>query len=210
MTADSGTSTVWYARDLRFRRGMMGSVSGSLATMGCAVPYAIAAKLAHPDRPVVALVGDGAMQMNGMTELITLSRLWRDWADPRLIVMVLNNRDLSYVTWEQRVQAGDPKFESAQRLPDVPYAVYAELLGLRGLRVDHPDRVGPAWDEALVADRPVLLEMVTDPNVPPLPPHITLKQARTFMTSLARGEPEAGSVLMNTARELIGSVLPGR
>ena len=210
VTADSGTSTVWYARDLRFRRGMMGSVSGSLATMGCAVPYAIAAKLAHPDRPVVALVGDGAMQMNGMTELITLSRLWRDWADPRLIVMVLNNRDLSYVTWEQRVQAGDPKFESAQRLPDVPYAVYAELLGLRGLRVDHPDRVGPAWDEALAADRPVLLEMVTDPNVPPLPPHITLKQARTFMTSLARGEPEAGSVLMNTARELIGSVLPGR
>lgn len=210
VTADSGTSTVWYARDLRFRRGMAGSVSGSLATMGCAVPYAVAAKLAHPGRPVVALVGDGAMQMNGMTELITLARLWRDWADPRLIVMVLNNQDLAYVTWEQRVQAGDPKFESAQRLPDVPYAAYAELLGLRGIRVDHPDRVGPAWDEALGADRPVLLEMVTDPNVPPLPPHITLKQARTFMTSLARGEPETGSVLVNTARELIGSVLPGR
>ena len=209
VAADSGTSSVWYARDLRFRRGMMGSVSGTLATMGCGVPYAIAAKFAHPDRPVIALVGDGAMQMNGMLELITVAKYWQRWSDPRLVIAVLNNRDLAYVTWEQRVQAGDPKFEAAQQLPDVAYAAFAELVGLRGIRVDDPERVGPAWDEALAADRPVVLEVVTDPNVPPLPPHISLKQARTFAQSLAKGEPEIGSVLANTARELVGSLLPG-
>lgn len=210
VAADSGTTSVWYARDLRFRRGMMGSVSGTLATMGCAVPYAIAAKFAYPDRPVVALAGDGAMQMNGLSELITIAKYWRGWADPRLVVMVLNNRDLAYVTWEERVQAGDPKFEAAQTLPDVPYAAFAELIGLRGIRVESPEEVGPAWDAALSADRPMVLDMLTDPNVPPLPPHITLKQARHFMGSLARGDPEAGSVLANTARDLIGSMLPGK
>lgn len=210
VAADSGTSSVWYARDLRFRRGMMGSVSGSLATMGCAVPYAIAAKFAHPDRPVIALVGDGAMQMNGMLELITIAKYWRRWADPRLIVLVLNNRDLAYVTWEQRVQAGDPKFEAAQQLPDVPYAGFAELIGLRGIRVETPDKVAPAWEAALAATCPMVLDMVTDPNVPPLPPHITLKQAKTFLHSIASGEPELGQVLKNTARELVGAVLPGR
>ncbi|HEY0418036.1 MAG TPA: thiamine pyrophosphate-requiring protein [Acetobacteraceae bacterium] len=209
VTADSGTSTVWYARDLRFRAGMMGSVSGTLATMGCAVPYAIAAKFTHPNRPVIALVGDGAMQMNGLGELVTIGKYWRQWADPRLIVMVLNNHDLAYVTWEQRVQAGDPKFEAAQQLPEVPYARIAELMGLRGIRVDDPERVGPAWDEALAADRPVLLEVVTDPNVPPLPSHITIKQARTFARSLMHGEPEARSVLANTARAVAGALLPG-
>jgi pyruvate dehydrogenase (quinone) len=210
VTADSGTSTVWYARDLRFRQGMMGSVSGSLATMGCAVPYAIAAKFAHPTRPVVAMAGDGAMQMNGMAELITIAKYWHTWADPRLIVMVLNNHDLAYVTWEERVQAGDPKFEASQSLPDVPYAHFAELIGLRGIRVEDPDQVGPAWDEALSSDRPVVLDMVTDPNVPPLPPHITLKQARQFVNSLVKGEPEAGSVLINSARQLVGSIMPGK
>ena len=188
----------------------MGSVSGSLATMGCAVPYAIAAKFAHPTRPVVAMAGDGAMQMNGMAELITIAKYWHTWADPRLIVMVLNNHDLAYVTWEERVQAGDPKFEASQSLPDVPYAHFAELIGLRGIRVEDPDRVGPAWDEALSSDRPVVLDMVTDPNVPPLPPHITLKQARQFVNSLVKGEPEAGSVLINSARQLVGSIMPGK
>src|SRR3712207_2653522 len=124
------TTSVWYARDLSFRRGMMGSVSGTLATMGCAVPYAIAAKFAYPDRPVVALVGDGAMQMNGLTELITVSKYWDRWSDPRLIVMVLNNRDLAYVTWEERIQAGDPKWETSQALPDVHYAEFAKSIGL--------------------------------------------------------------------------------
>ncbi len=209
VTADSGTSSVWYARNLRFRPGMAGSVSGTLATMGCAVPYAIAAKFAHPDRPVVALVGDGAMQMNGLSELVTIAKYWRRWADPRLVVLVLNNRDLAYVTWEQRVQAGDPKFDAAQQLPDLPYAGIAELMGLRGIRVEAPERVGPAWAEALAADRPVVLDMVTDPNVPPLPPHITIKQARTFARALFSGEPDTASVLANTAREMVGALLPG-
>jgi pyruvate dehydrogenase (quinone) len=208
VTADSGTTSVWYARNLSFRRGMMGSVSGTLATMGCAVPYAIAAKFAYPSRPVIALVGDGAMQMNGLAELITIAKYWRRWADPRLVVMVLNNRDLAYVTWEERVQSGDPKWESSQVLPDVPYAEFARSIGLEGIRVEDPEQVGPAWDRALAADRPFVLDIVTDPNVPPLPPHITLKQARHFMGALAKGDPEAGNVLIDTARELVGSILP--
>jgi pyruvate dehydrogenase (quinone) len=210
VAADSGTTTVWYARNLRFRRGMMGSVSGTLATMGCAVPYAIAAKFAYPDRPVIAFVGDGAMQMNGMAELITIAKYWRDWSDPRLIVMALNNRDLAYVTWEERVQVGDPKWEASQALPDVPYAEFAKLIGLDGLRVDDPEQVGPAWDRALSAQRPFVLDMVTDPNVPPLPPHITLKQARAFMGAMLAGEPEAGSIIANTARGLMRSLMPGK
>jgi pyruvate dehydrogenase (quinone) len=210
VTADSGTTTVWYARNLSFRRGMMGSVSGTLATMGCAVPYAIAAKFAYPDRPVIALVGDGAMQMNGLTELISIAKYWNRWADPRLIIMALNNRDLAYVTWEERVQTGDPKWEPSQMLPDVPYADFARLIGLDGLRVEDPDQVGGAWDKALAADRPFVLDMVTDPNVPPLPPHITLKQARHFMGALAKGDPEASSVVVDTARQIIGSILPSK
>jgi pyruvate dehydrogenase (quinone) len=210
VTADSGTTTVWYARNLSFRRGMMGSVSGTLATMGCAVPYAIAAKFAYPDRPVIALIGDGAMQMNGLTELITIAKYWNRWADPRLIIMALNNRDLAYVTWEERVQTGDPKWEPSQMLPDVPYADFAQLIGLDGLRVEDPDQVGAAWDKALAADRPFVLDMVTDPNVAPLPPHITLKQARHFMGALAKGDPEAGSIVVDTARQIIGSILPSK
>jgi pyruvate dehydrogenase (quinone) len=210
VTADSGTTTVWYARHLRFRRGMLGSVSGTLATMGCAVPYAIAAKFAHPERPVVALVGDGAMQMNGLTELITIAKYWSSWADPRLVVMVLNNRDLAYVTWEERIQAGDPKWEASQSLPDVPYSEFAKLIGLGGLRVEDPEQVGSAWEQALTADRPFVLDMVTDPNVPPVPPHITLKQARGFMGAMVKGEPEAASVLTNTARQIMGSLWPQR
>jgi pyruvate dehydrogenase (quinone) len=210
VTADSGTTTVWYARDLSFRRGMMGSVSGTLATMGCAVPYAIAAKFAYPDRPVIALAGDGAMQMNGLSELITIAKYRSRWADPRLIVMVLNNRDLAYVTWEERIQSGDPKWAPSQALPDVPYSDFAHSIGLAGLRVEDPEQVGPAWDRALAADRPFVLDMVTDPNVPPLPPHITLKQARHFMGALAKGDPDAGSVIVDTARELVGSILPSK
>jgi pyruvate dehydrogenase (quinone) len=210
VTADSGTTSVWYARDLTFRSGMMGSVSGTLATMGCAVPYAIAAKFAYPERPVIALVGDGAMQMNGMAELITIAKYWSRWTDPRLIVMALNNRDLAYVTWEERVQSGDPKWEPSQRLPDVPYAEFARSIGLDGVRVEDPEQVGAAWDRALAADRPFVLDMVTDPNVPPIPPHITLKQARHFMGALAKGDPEAGSAIVETAREIVGSILPSK
>jgi pyruvate dehydrogenase (quinone) len=206
--ADSGSSTNWYARDVKLRRGMMASLSGGLASMGSGMPYAIAAKFAYPERPVIAICGDGAMQMNGMNELLTVSRYWRDWASPRFAVLVLNNRDLNQVTWEQRVMGGDPKFLGSQSLPEFSYARMAELAGLRGIAVDDPEQLGAAWDEALRSDVPVVLDVRTDPNVPPLPPHITLKQAQAFMRSMF-GEPELGSVLGNTARQVASRILPG-
>jgi pyruvate dehydrogenase (quinone) len=210
ITSDSGSCANWYARDIKIRRGMMCSLSGGLASMGAAVPYAIAAKIAHPDRPVIALVGDGAMQMNNMAELITVAKYWREWSDPKLIVCVFNNQDLNQVTWEQRVMEGDPKFNATQQIPDVPYHRFAEMIGLRGIYVEAPERVGPAWAEALAADRPVVLEMKTDPEVPPLPAHITLDQARKFTAMLIKGDPEEGSALLGTAKEVLASVLPGR
>jgi pyruvate dehydrogenase (quinone) len=210
ITSDSGSCANWFARDLKIRRGMMCSLSGGLASMGAAVPYAIAAKLAYPDRPVIALVGDGAMQMNNMAELITVAKYWKNWTDPRWVVCVFNNQDLNQVTWEQRVQEGDPKFEASQQIPDFPYHKFAELIGLRGIFVDNPDRMGSAWDDALVSDRPVVLEVRTDPNVPPLPPHITVAQAKAFMSTLLKGDPDQGSVLVDTAKEVLSGILPGR
>jgi pyruvate dehydrogenase (quinone) len=209
ITSDSGSCANWYARDIKIRRGMMGSLSGGLASMGAAVPYAIAAKFAHPDRPVVALVGDGAMQMNNMAELITVAKYWREWSNRTWVVCVFNNQDLNQVTWEQRVMAGDPKFNASQQIPDVPYHRFGELIGLRGIYVDNPDRLAGAWEEALSSDRPVVLEVKTDPNVPPLPPHITLAQAKAFTSTLLKGDPEEGSVLVDTAKEVLSSVLPG-
>jgi pyruvate dehydrogenase (quinone) len=208
MTGDSGSVANWYARDIRMRRGMMGSLSGSLASLGAATPYAMAAKMAFPDRVVIAFIGDGAMQMNGLNVMITISKYWKEWSDPRLIVMVLNNRDLNQVTWEERVQLGVGKTESTQSIPDFPYHKYAELLGLKGIFVNDPEKLGAAWDEALAADRPVVLECYTDPNVPPLPPHITLKDAKNFMT-MTLSEPELGSVLKNSARQMLANIIPG-
>jgi pyruvate dehydrogenase (quinone) len=208
ITADSGTAANWYARDIRIKRGMMASLSGSLATMGPGVPYAVAAKFAFPDRLAIALVGDGAMQMNGINELITVAKYWREWSDPRLVVLVLNNRDLNMVTWEQRALAGDPKFEASQDLPDFPYARYAESLGLGGIRVDRPDAIGGAWDRALSADRPVVFEAIVDPNVPPLPPHITLKEARNFLSSVLAGDAGALGFIKQTAKDAAESYLP--
>jgi pyruvate dehydrogenase (quinone) len=209
LTSDSGSAANWYARDLKIRRGMMGSLSGGLASMGAGVPYAIAAKFAYPDRPVIGLVGDGAMQMNGMNELITVAKYWKQWSNPHFVIMVLNNRDLNQVTWEMRAQDGDPKFEASQQIPDVSYARYADLLGFKGIFCDNPEKVASSWDEALAADRPVILEFYTDPNVPPLPPHITLKQAKAFATSLPQ-DPELGSVIKDTAKEMISSLMPSR
>ena len=206
VTSDSGSCANWYARDWQVKRGQRGSLSGGLASMGAAVPYAIAAKFAHPTRPVVALVGDGAMQMNNMAELITVQKYWQRWADPRLIVCVFNNEDLNEVTWEQRIMEGNPRFATTQSLPDVPYARFAEMLGLTGIFVDDPNELGPAWDRALAADRPVVLEVKTDPNVAPLPPHVTLEQAKAFMTSMAKGDRGAAQVVADTARQIIGGV----
>jgi pyruvate dehydrogenase (quinone) len=208
VTSDSGTCANWYARDLKFRPGMMGSLSGGLASMGAAVPYAIAAKFAYPDRPVIALVGDGAMQMNNMAELITVAKYWKQWASPRWICVVLNNQDLNEVTWEQRVMEGDPKFPASQDIPNVPYHRFAELLELKGLYVDQPEQLPNAWEEALAADRPVVLEVKTDPDVPPLPPHVTLRQARHFVGALVSGDPDVGGVLRGTARQVLSTLLP--
>jgi pyruvate dehydrogenase (quinone) len=195
LTSDSGSAANWFARDLKLRRGMLASLSGSLATMGPGVPYAIAAKFAYPDRVVIALVGDGAMQMNGSGELLTIAKYWKEWSDPRLVVLVLNNRDLNQVTWEMRAMEGDPKYVASQSIPDFPYAKYAELIGLGGIKVERPEDIAPAWDAALSADRPVVLEAVVDPDVPPLPPHITLKQAKAFGMTLLRGDPDEGGVI---------------
>jgi pyruvate dehydrogenase (quinone) len=201
LAVDSGSAANWFARDLKLHPGMQASVSSTLASMGCAVPYAIAAKFAHPGRPVIAMAGDGAMQMNGLAELITIAHYRHRWSDQRLIVLVLNNRDLNEVTWEQRAMSGDPRFEASQELPDFPYARYAELIGLKGIRLDSPDAVGAAWDEALAAEIPVVLEAITDPNVPPLPPHITLEQAKALASAIRAGDPNAGAVMRNSLRQ---------
>jgi len=210
LTSDSGSAANWYARDIKLRKGMMGSLSGTLATMGPGVPYAIAAKFAHPNRPVFALVGDGAFQMNGMNELLTIAKYRERWSDQRLVILVLHNDDLNQVTWEQRALEGDPKYEASQVLPDFPYARYAELVGLKGIRVDDPDDLGDAWDEAISASTPVLFEAITDPEVPPLPPHITLEQAKHFMEAVGRGDPDRGAFIRQSLKQKVQEFIPGR
>jgi pyruvate dehydrogenase (quinone) len=190
ISADSGSGTNWYARDVKLREGMRASLSGILATMGPAVPYAIGAKFAHPDRPAVALAGDGAMQMNGINELITIGKYWQTWADPRLVVMVLHNQDLNQVTWEMRAMAGDAKYEASQDIPAFPYAQYAQLIGLGGIRVDDPGQLGPAWEQALSADRPTVLEVIADAKVPPIPPHVDVSQIKSFTNAVVQGDPD--------------------
>jgi pyruvate dehydrogenase (quinone) len=200
LTADSGSATNWWARHLKLRKGMKAALSGTLATMCPGVPYAFAAKYAYPDRPVIAALGDGAMQMLGINALIDVAARYHGWSNRQLIVLVLNNRDLNQVTWEQRVLVGDPKLDASQVIPDFPYAEYAEMIGLKGIRVDDPDRVGEAWDEALAADRPVVYEAVTDPEVPPLPPHITLDQAKGLASAVVKGDPAAPRFARNSLR----------
>jgi len=208
LTSDSGSAANWFARDLKIRNGMMASLSGNLATMGPGVPYAIAAKFCFPERIAIAMVGDGAMQMNGINGLITIAKYWRQWSNPRLIVLVLHNNDLNQVTWELRVISGDPKFEASQDLPEFPYARYAESLGLKGIRMERPDDIGGAWDEALAADCPCIVEALTDPDVPPLPPHITFDEAKKFASTLYQGDPNQRGIIRQAAREFVESVLP--
>jgi pyruvate dehydrogenase (quinone) len=213
LAADSGSSTNWWARDLKIRKGMLASLSGTLATMGPATPYAIAAKFAFPQRPVIAFVGDGAFQMNGMAELITVKRYWERWATPTLVFCVFNNQDLNQVTWEQRALAGDPKYPATQWIPDIPYHRVAELFGLKGIFCDSGDAVGEAWAEALASDRPCVLEVKVDPETPPLPPHITTEQAKKMARAMVKGDPERVGVM---EKSLLGKLmefkesLPGR
>ena len=198
--ADSGTAANWWARHLKLRAGMLAGISGTLATMGCGVPYALGAKFAHPDRPVIAAVGDGAMQMIGMNALIDIAYYADRWENRQCIVLVLNNGDLNEVTWEQRAMAGDPRFETSQTLPDFPYAAYAELIGMKSVRVDSPEQVRPAWEEALAHDGPVLYEAVTDPNMPPLPPQLRFETLRNMTRAFLKGDPAARDIMRHTMR----------
>jgi pyruvate dehydrogenase (quinone) len=214
LSSDSGSAANWFARDLRLREGMMASLSGTLATMGPGVPYAIAAKFAHPSRPVISFVGDGAFQMNGMNELITVKRYHERWQEnPTLVFCVFNNQDLNQVTWEQRVLSGDPKYPASQWIPDVPYARYAALLGFEGIYCESGDEVGAAWEQALHAGRPSLLEVKVDPEIPPLPPHITVEQAEKMAKAMVKGDPERSGVMQ---KSLLGKLaelkesIPGR
>ncbi|HZQ81776.1 MAG TPA: thiamine pyrophosphate-requiring protein [Gaiellaceae bacterium] len=210
ISADSGTSADWFARDLKLKPSHLASLSGTLATMGPGMPYAIAAKFTHPNRPALALVGDGAMQMNGMAELITAAKYSDRWADPRLVVLVLNNRDLNQVTWEQRAMEGDPRNLETQSIPDVRYADFARLVGLDGVRIESPDAIDAAWEEAFAADRPFVIDAVVDAQVPPLPPHITLEQAKSLMSSLRHGDPDARAVMRESFKQKMLEFLPGR
>lgn len=206
LTSDSGSGANWFARHLKVKESMKASLSGNLATMCPSVPYAIAAKFTHPDRPVIALAGDGAMQMLGNNGLITISKYWKEWSTPNLVVLVLNNQDLNQVTWEQRVMVGDPKVEVSQNIPNFPYAEYGEMLGLKGIKVDDPEQLSGAWDEALNADRPVVFEAITDPNVPPLPPHIKFEQAVNYSKALMKGDPDQAGIIRQTFKDALEEI----
>ena len=208
LSSDSGTSADWFARDIKIRKGMRASLSGNLATMCPGVPYAIAAKFAHPDKMSIALVGDGAMQMLGNNGVITISKYWKRWSDPRLMIVVLNNRDLNKVTWEQRVMEGNPKFEASQDVPDFPYAEYAKMLGLDGIKIDKPEDIVPSLEYAFKLNRPVIIDVYTDPSVPPLPPHISFKQAKNFMISMTKGDPDAWDMIKQSWKDVIENFIP--
>ncbi|EGG48652.1 MULTISPECIES: thiamine pyrophosphate-requiring protein [Streptomyces] len=209
LAADSGSAANWYARHLRLRGEMRGSLSGTLATMGPGVPYVIGAKFAHGDRPAIALVGDGAMQMNGMAELITVAKYWEQWEDPRLVVAVLNNQDLNQVTWEMRAMSGAPQFLASQSLPDVAYADFARSLGLNGMRVEKPGDVQAAWHAALASDRPFVLDFVTDPAVPPIPPHASLDQIEAAATAVLKGDSDRAGMVRQGLKAKVQEMLPG-
>ena len=209
IAADSGSSANWYARHLKFTGDVRGSLSGTLATMGPGVPYAIGAKWAHPDRPAIAFAGDGAMQMNGMAELITISRYWQQWSDPRLIIAVLHNNDLNQVTWEMRAMEGAPKFVESQSLPDVDYAAFARSVGLSGVNIATPEALGPAWEAALAADRPTVLDVRCDPDVPPIPPHATFAQAKATASAVLHGDEDAWGIVKEGIKQKAQQYLPG-
>jgi pyruvate dehydrogenase (quinone) len=209
VTSDSGSAANWYARTLKMRGGMRGSLSGTLATMGPGVPYAIGAKFAHPDRPVIALVGDGAMQMNGLAELITIARYHTLWSDPTCVICVFHNNDLNQVTWELRAMSGAPKFEESQVLPDIDYAAIARSFGLGGIVVTEPGRLAAAWEEAFAADRPVVLDVHCDPNVPPIPPHATFEQVKAAAESVLKGDPDAFSMVTQGIKTKMQEFVPG-
>jgi pyruvate dehydrogenase (quinone) len=210
VSSDSGSAANWFARHVRMRRGMKASLSGNLATMVPGVPYAIAAKFAFPDRVAVGTIGDGAMQMGGMAELLTAAKYYRTWVDPRMVVLVLNNEDLNQVTWEQRVMEGNPRFKASQSIPYMPFHEYAHLIGLGGTKVDHASQIDDAVREAFAADRPFVIDAMTDPEEPPLPPHITFKQAEGFTKSFLADSSDGLPGVVNAVREKVNEFVPGR
>lgn len=210
LSADSGSTAAWFARNLKVRKGMKASLSGNLATMCPGMPYTIAAKFAFPDRMPIGLIGDGAMQMLGINGLITISKYWKKWKDPRLMILVLNNHDLNMVTWEQRAMVGDPKFEASQDLPDFPYAEYARMLGFEGIRVDDPEKVTEALDLAFAATKPVLVEAVTDPSVLMMPPHISFDQMKALTSALVNGDPDSVDIIKQTYKEVVDEYFPDK
>jgi pyruvate dehydrogenase (quinone) len=208
LSADSGSTAAWFARDLKIRRGMKASLSGNLATMCPGMPYTIAAKFAYPDRMPICLIGDGAFQMLGMNGLITIAKYWKEWSDPRLMILVLNNRDLNMVTWEQRAMVGDPRYDASQSVPDFPYAEYSKMLGLDGIKVDDPKKVGDALDFAFSAKRPVLVEAYTDPSVPMTPPHINFKQMKAYTSAIIKGDSKAWDMVKQTYKDVLDEYFP--
>jgi pyruvate dehydrogenase (quinone) len=208
VTADSGSSANWYARQLQFRGDMRGSLSGNLATMGPGVPYGIGAKFGCPERPVIVFAGDGAMQMNGMAELITVKHYWHQWEDPRLVIAVLHNNDLNQVTWEMRAMEGSPKFAESQTLPDVDFAAFASSLGLQAITVTSPDDVAPAWERALAADRPTVIDFHTDPDVPPIPPHATFEQMKDAAEAMLKGDENRWGIIKEGLKTKAQEFLP--
>ena len=210
LSADSGTVAAWFARDLKIRKGMMATLSGNLATMCPAIPYSIAAKFAYPDRMAIALIGDGAFQMLGMNEVITIAKYYKTWKDPRLLIVVLKNKDLNMVTWEQRVMNGDPKFEDSQDVPDFPYSEFGKLLGLQGISINKPEQIDVAIEAAMKADRPFILEVETDPNVPPTPPHISFEQAKSFMSSIIEGDVDSWDMIKQSYKDIVSEFIPSK
>lgn len=208
LASDSGSSANWYARALKFRKGMLGSLSGNLATMCPGVPYAIAAKFAYPDRPVIACIGDGAMEMLGNNGIITISKYWKEWSNPHLIILVLKNGDLNQVTWELRIETGVPKYEASQNIPLFPFAEYADSLGLKGIKMEKVEDIAKGWEEALSADRPVVIEARTDPDTFVLPPHISIEQAKKFASAVIKGDPNEGGIIKQSVKSLVEGLLP--
>ena len=203
VTADAGTTADWYGHHIRLRRGMLGDLSGRLASMLAAMPYAVAAKFAYPDRPVICTIGDGAFQMLGMNELITIKKYMKEWDNPQLIIMVLHNDDLTQVSWEMRAEDANPVWSTSQDVESVDYAGWAELLGFTGIRVTTDDEVEAAWDTAFANRGITLIDAYTSKNVPPLPPHITLEYAKNTAEALLKGDPDELNVMRDGAKALL-------
>ncbi|MGN6401809.1 MAG: thiamine pyrophosphate-requiring protein [Flavisolibacter sp.] len=210
LSADSGSTAAWFAQNLKIRKGMKASLSGNLATMCPGMPYTIAAKFAYPERVAIGLIGDGAMQMLGINGLITVSKYWKTWKDPRMIILVLNNRDLNMVSWEQRVMVGDAKFDTSQDVPDFAYDEYAKMLGLEGIRIDNPDDVADALDTAMVVQKPVVLNVYTDPSVPMMPPHVSFEQFKSFASAIFKGDSDAWDMIKQTTKAVYDGYFPGK